>query len=556
MAITISNNPPTGKPSPVSDCLRWVLSPASADVLESNGFYPFVEIIWPASPTVPANGTEFTIWGHVFEVQSGSAFTANTFRVVSGNLAQTMQNFEDMLNANLFFLRAVAINHSGVDGNDMVIVWLQCREEENFSAAQMEFADLESGTGMSTPVAFSNGVSPVPVPGYQVVVALLRYNALNSLYEEITVDEGFNVNKDCSGAVPLPIDFMGDVRELLYTNLPDLNDTSFDVPNFDSMYQWYSLRYGWVYRDDNCQPVSGTFKKSAFAKVWNGAFDVQDAYGARAYFPGATGGLPPGQTYVKFLTSQPTVNYFDLDSKGWLWFFLNPAVTAFDEIKVLLGVKQPAGPVSYIDITLPIGVGGPDSVRCINVSPGWVIANTGIDPEDLVYYTIQILAYVGASFTRITEELTYYIERSCEAPTDIYFLTPPGGHGTLLVDTTDREVAQEGTEILLDTPCISTREERSKYRGRTLTALRAYETLTVRAKFDWSEEWVNYFRDLKASPHRWIRVPGNDGGWVARKFIISTGGIKVFTRGEHVELVATGILQDIPVQSTTEPLIL
>ena len=86
--------------------------------------------------------------------------------------------------------------------------------------------------------------------------------------------------------------------------------------------------------------------------------------------------------------------------------------------------------------------------------------------------------------------------------------------------------------------------------------LRAYEKITLRARRNFSEDEVEYFKSLKASPERWIQVeetgyapPVYDRQFMAKRLLIDTGGVKIMQVGEYIDLIIEGQLQDIPLQT-------
>ena len=117
-----------------------------------------------------------------------------------------------------------------------------------------------------------------------------------------------------------------------------------------------------------------------------------------------------------------------------------------------------------------------------------------------------------------------------------------------------KEVVQNGTEILLNTPCNVSPEYAAKYAGRNLANLRNYERVTISAVEIYTEDQVNFFRAFKLSPERYIRVQkktysSSDIQWIAKRFIVEPGGVQIFKDGDRIELVATGFMDDIPVQT-------
>ncbi len=546
MALTLTSSPTTSQPIPISDCLRWVFAPDSGDVITTGGVVAEIVIVFPGSPTDPGNGTSFIMWGHTFETQSGSDYTATSFKVVAGDDLQTMNNFASMVAANFFFSAATSVVvDSGA--NTVTITWNECGEQEKFGATQMDFADI-IGSAI-TSAAPTNGTTPVYVDGYRVAYRLRRVDIDNESNSGYVMNfEGMEPGKGCSSVDSAAFDGMPTARKLLKTPIPNL-DNSHPTVEYDGIIQYFSLLYGWIYRDTNCQSKSGDMVFSGRSFVWNAYFQPEDFYRTRKYWPGASGGLPPGQSHVKFLTTQPNPYKLLIDSKCWLWYMVNEAVQTFSTLKLRVVAETSAGGAPTTDVVV---TNSGYEVNAVNVSPSYILTLglTGVTAQTLVSYSVAIIG----DTTQLTEAMSYYIIQGCESDkdTDLYFLTPIGGIGTIPVRIVESNVNQTGDEILLDVPCTASRENKGRYGGRTLSNIRSYESFTF-SSHENGAETTAFFRDLKLSPQRWVRRPTEDGNWMARKLIIEPGGIKVYEDGPTVTVEVSGYLGDIIIQSGTEP---
>jgi hypothetical protein len=550
MAITLASSPTTSQPIPISDCLRWVFEPDSADVITTPGVIAEIVVTFPGSPTDPGNGTEFVMWGYTFTTDSGSDFTATSFDVVVGNKLSTMNNFAGMVASNFFFARAVSVE---VGASTVTLTWNECGEQENFGATQMFFDNIE-GSAITSAVA-TNGTTPVYVDGYRIAYRLRRTDVnteANSGY--VTNFEGMEPNKGCTTVDDAAFDAMPTVRRLLKTPIPDL-DLTHPAVAYDGIIQYFSLIYGWIYRDGNCQSQSGLFEFTGRSFVWNAYFQAKDVYRTRKYWPGATGGLPPGQSYVKFLTTSPDKMRVFVDSKCWLWYMVNGAIQSWTNLRLNIAATKHDGSGTLTSVIVSDSGYG---INAVNVSPDYIISlgMSGITAETLSHYTVKIMTQnSGSEFdvTQITEDKTFYVMTACNTDkfTDLYFLTPIGGIGTIPVQIIESNVNQAGDEILLDVPCTASREDKARYGGRTLSNIRSYESFTFRSIDNGNV--TEFFRDLKLSPQRWVKMDAEDGSVVARKLIIEPGGVKIYEDGPTVTVEVTGYLGDIIIQSGTEP---
>lgn len=551
MAITINIEPSMPDPIPVNRPIFWELEADNADVFTSTGTKPVIQIVWPASPTAPADGSELTLWGYLFTVDSGTAFTGNSFRVVAGDMATTRNNFRSMLQANFFFSKAVTFQVTGTGGNTLNVLWRDCREQENFGVAGMEYDTLETGVGAT--VTVTNGASPITVDGHKIVTSLVRYDPSTNTYTEITPQEGVDTVADCLFSYAVGIDFQRQISDLLYTNIPALTTDSFDIPGYDTMFQYFALKYGWIYRED-CRALSGDFQYTDLVRVWNGVILDTDITGIRKYYPGAVGGLPSGQTHIKFLTDAPADGvHLRLDSFAWLYFFVNKDAVPFDTLQgSIIATIDTGFSYSYnFSITDFTEV---DGVICLNVSPMIAVDETAATEANIQYIRVRIFKTLSSVQTALTEYAYIYIDRECGSNADMYFRNRLGGIDTLPVIVTEEVAAQSGEEIRLSLKPVTTTVERMTLRGRTLSNVVNQKRFTIQAKQDWSEDYVYFFESFRTSTMRYLQVFAKDGTPYAQKVVIDPGNVTIRKEGEKIILEASGYYaHDIFAQSTTEP---
>lgn len=563
--ITITSQPPNidtdtdpkEQPVPLSDCLQWCLQPASGDVITTPGAAASVTIEWPNVPTVPADGTTFTLWGRTFTVDSAQAYTSMSFQITTTGL-QTARNMVNMLRANLFFRRATTAQTSGPDNQDVLIGWTDCREQDNFGDDAMDMTALETA---GATVTVTNGTSPVYVDGYKIVFRLLKYDAQADDFLPVTQFEGADPNRGCSTVEEMCINMVRDAAGLLYTQMPDLETEGEPDPLLDSVLGRFRLEYGWTYRNGNCEPQSGTFMQSGQVLVLNAAFEPRETYGVRRYWKGATGGFPSGQTVPDFLTTQPKKLSVCTDSFAWLWL-LNSFTDAYPDIgslKLVFTVYKKGTPGVFGTYEAIYPTVEWYQAYIFNVSVGRVLENVvGIDEDTLDRYDVKAVLLDGGDdvIADASETLTFVVSAMCcEESTDVYFLTPAGGIGTMLCRVEDITMSQEGERIFSEVPCNTVGDYqtvKAKYGGLSPAGVQAFESLTISAVENYSPDQVNYFRQFVASPQKWIRIATADGGFMAHKFIVEASEVSIFKAGDKVTLTAKGRLQDSPVQMPNE----
>lgn len=542
-------------PEPVSGRLAWTIQPLDSDVLETFGSKATVEVNFPGTLSPPANGTEFTIWGRKFTIDNSVPFSQNSFEMTtSGNLSGI--HFKEMLRSNFFFSKT-DVEVGPVAFNDTKITWHDCGEQENFSGDAMDMSALVSA---GATVSVMNGTTAVKFNGYVIQARLLKMDS-NGFFQPITKYEGFQPSVNCDHVGTLTIDFMNEAKRTLYTELPDLTVTSEQLPEDTTMVGVFKLQVGWTYKDENCQPESGNFITSNPVMVYNTVFDLEENQGMRWYIYDhteiTTSDLPK---WPRFLTNKPERLALGAESIAWLWCSgaYNERLTNVENIRLTFNVFYKNGSTAQAHVTYDIAA--EHQVHNFNVSPKRLLSLFSlVDLSTVSHYFVRAVAMdeFNAPLDEIGWETYFSVDEHCEQTTDIYFLTPQGGIGTMLCDIVEMGIVQDAQEICLDVPVFATRQEEARYGGYMQNQIRNRETITLRCRRNYKADEVAYFKSLKASPERWIRVQetGIDGSgpyynYIAKRLLVDTGGIKIFQEGDYVELIITGkIGNEIKVQN-------
>lgn len=554
---------PAQPPVPLSDCMEICLQPDAADIFTTTGQKAKVVILIKASSGVPSNGTPFAVWGRNFTVDSSQPFTANSFKAETLGIF-TALNLASMFTANIFFNRAVVISLAVVGSDfELTLTWRECREQPNFTGANMNLSVFTSMGGSGTP---TQGVSPVFVEAYRLVVRSVRWTDATNTFVNLSQLAGLEVEKLCSVAGVNCVDINQDVAADLFTLLPALSPTSFiqAVDNGRSMMRFYSLQYGWTYRQ-NCVAQSGTIKQSNRILALNAAFDIDDPYQMRRYWWDHPDGLPPGQSVIDYLTTQPKKIPLCRSSFKWLWFLNNWQQDWPQYALVARFVLYDAN--GSVAETLQSVVNDPLTQAsanfqpvCFNVSPSYV--TTVLAPTlPFACYQVQVVGTNPLNYNDVwfnaTEYLEFCVSDCCAETTDLYFLSPTGSIDTINVRVDKIEVLQSGgEEINVQIGCGTSRQDRAANGGRSLVSMRVYQKLTMSVQVPRNDLWTKWMKHLRQSPQRWIRVKDEGGNSLAKKIIFESGSFKLNQSGfgETIEMV--GYLQDVPTQNGNEKFIL
>ena len=554
------------QPLAMSDCIKFCLTPDAADVFATTGLRPKVVIVVPLSCTVPSNGTAFKIWGHAFTVDNSTPFSSSSVKIETNGIF-TALNIGNMIQSNIFFSRAVTVSAAVVLGSiHVTIQWNECREQTSFSGANMDLAVFTTMGGSGTA---TNGTSPEYIDGYKIILRPVRWVDATSVVYPLAAFSGVEVEKLCDEAGETCVTINADIANDLYTLLPDLT-TSSATTSIDcgrSMMRYYSLEYGWTYRE-SCVAKSGTIKKSGKVLCLNAAFDIDDPYGMRRYWPGHPAGLPPGMIVVDYLSKAPKLQYLSRDSYKWLWLLNNykEDYPSYDLVARWVLYDSNGTLIQIVDdVVMDSATMGssPYQPICFNASPGRISAELGVSPTVAASVDTYEIQVVGTNATdhedilfNASEYLKFKIVSACSDKTDVYFLNPCGGIDTMVVRIDLVEVQQNaGSEIQVMVDCSTGRGDRLKYGGRTAVNIRSYTKINFSAQIQ-SPAHEGWMQQLRSSPQRWIKVIDESGTPIAKKILMESGAVKLKETGFGVIAEFSGYLQDINVQVGTEKIIL
>lgn len=572
--ITVTKQPPNiesfsdpqAPPVPLSDCAEWCLQPETADVFTTPGAKAKIVFTIPVVCTVPADGTPFTIWGYDFTVDSSSDFTSESFRVYTTGLFTVVQ-LANMLFANIFFQRATTVTNFQLVGSnfEMTLEWRECREQPNFAGANMDLAVFSAIGGSATPM---NGISPIYVDAYRLLVRGVRFTDATTGYVPLAPFAGLDVEKLCTTVGETCLELNADIGADLFTMLPALTNTSFisSIDNGRSMMRYYGLEYGSTYRE-NCVPKSGTIMRSNRVLMLNAAFDIDDPYQIRRYWNAHPDGFPPGQFVPDYLSTQPKTINLCRDSFKWLWLLNNwqdEGFGAYDIVARWVAYKHD-GTIHaiYTEIVNDAATMGHAQYQpiCFNASPSHLFDVLGAPEDQISGYEIQCVG-VNASnpadiYFNASEYLRFNVGHCCGDNTDLYFLNPAAGIDTVVMRVDSVETLQNGgQEINVQIACDSSRQDRATNGGRTVVAMRVFQKVKLSMQVPRNNEWERWAKHIRQSPQRWMKVLDEGGTPIAKKIVFETGGIKVKESGGGSEIEFTGYLQDVPTQQGTEKLIL
>lgn len=425
MAVAIKTSPRTTCPIPVSHPLIWELE--TNDHITQAGVLATFSVEFSFLGSNP-NGEQVTIMGHVFEVDNTNLFTSETWAYQGGAQASAT-NFSNMLKANFYF------------------------QDFNISVAS-------SGSNwIVSAIATTVGVKPgwtFDVSGLTNAVVLTEANGSNLEFEDYRIWYRLYLNEQPVTSVryaDIPydpqvnpqfatLDLMESARRTLECEPPTLSQSD---PDLDTdIIGDFTLRFGNVVIDENCEQSFGLSTISPEVQVVNSVFQLRDFNEFKMHC------IQFNQT-PEFMNRCTTPNSIGLATYAWLTIYLElkPGETYHPDDKFRVHFeffdKTPGTVVHTQDITeqdsgvwkIPTGTANPNVLPFVTAS--------------LTHYTVKIEHQVdpggGYEWQNYSEVCTYHIANFCD-DIQMYFKEDRGGFGTVQFDRIDSvRIGTESVEL-------------------------------------------------------------------------------------------------------------
>lgn len=519
------------------DALVYKLKSLGAEFQTSAGQNPSVTIEYDGD--VQTAGQQFIIFGQTYTVATGSS-TATTVNLTSGTALQQAERVRDAIlaNVNLYPYVQFSITQSGSNYR-LTLTWQK----------RVGFTDVYTNGTLGNPYTIVSEVLGAPaayVAGFRLAYQFFTEN-----------DTGGTAVTDLRSVPPLvvndieqniEIDFVDIAAGLVSTTRPF---SLSGIPTTDdTISKRVFLRYGSHTTVDGVT-TWGSFQKSGVAKILNAAVRL-DSVKLSSYYYRGIGIL------TKFLTYRPT--NWTVNKEGqyeWLWF-----IGSIAQNFAILGTHTLTNyKIRYT--TYSTSGGATITTNDLSTSDGVFIIPCGpsnlpstISLADKVRYTVQIFANIFQSgvpaFIEVSELMTFYLNDGfeCTEPfTEIYFLEPLGGFGTLPIHSVTVEAEQEYLthELPLD-PDAQIADRRISF-GHSVNSAKSWYRLNMQVRLRYSKENFEYLTALRSSPEHHVRYKPNDTVNEVWKFVPDTGSMQVYQKDDYAIADISGrIHAELPVQ--------
>lgn len=502
------------------DAVKYGITPIFGEHILSTGSYPSLTVQFNSTPQ-PTNG---------FIVVFGKTFTVNNTATNSGNInlfdadaEQQAVNFIQGVTASIELFPFVEILQSIAVG----LLW-QVTMTYKIRVAIPTVLD-DSGLTIPLPLATSNiGSAPTLEEGYKIAYQLFEGNLIGSapitalrhvspkigngslaVNEETVIDASKQAGLIVSTTKPFNI-----------ASTTPFEDTTFSKEIF--------LRFGSQISDGN-STTWGSFADSDIVKAVNVALPI--GHVMDDYLHNTRGGD------YKFLTLSPRiVNICKNGEYHWLWFIANvEEEEGVNACQLKYTLNYATGVTVVKTYTMP-----GDGVFCIPCGT----ANFPYDLKGVISYSIKV-EFQKAFGTSSTETFTFDLQDACQCTepySEIYFLEPLGGYGTLPIHKVEMvEVEQENGYF--ETPIDNSlgAENKMLNNGVALHSPRSFEriTLTVRVRFTNSN--YAFVKGLRSSKERFVRYKVNGTNEVYR-FTPDAGTMEIYKYEDWVFAKMSGMV--------------
>ena len=505
--------------NPVENCVEWCFD--FQDVITNEPEEPQVCIIISLQYTYD----NFTFAGVDFEVGTGDG----QLDLNVTDLQELFDNFINGITCHPVFSGKLdyQIPLQGTEGGIVCFYW-KCPEP--LDDPTFDF----SSWSPEPQVAFTDGVAPEYVPGFELLYQLFCYTEDEDgiVYEDLICklqNAPMLVDEETGEVLQNCIDLSDLLSNQVRTQIPDCSTKHvYD----ESICKQVFIKYGSQQIDDTagCGTKQGTFSKSGVIEIINQAINCKDgSNGVSQYNSNGT-----FLDSVKFLTTGPRTKFICEDTCDWLWINLNfNRTTGFlSEYYILYQFYDEDGVRfnNHLELT-DIEEDGvlivPSGVNIENYDNMFL----PIDWDRVCRYTIDIFALSTIpTSAQYSETFTYVLKHGCCCNNQVYWLDSLGGYSSMGFECIESiDITDTYTEICTDVKCgeLSTKLLSGKSQlGTEITE----RTTLISPKMPKNEDTICMLRDLKASDRKFIIFEDSNGDKFPQSVLVEPGSTRIFIK--------------------------
>lgn len=516
MALTLTTQPATVCPNPISRPIKWVILTTDHILAQGSFALGYIEVQLSGG----VNGETITVMDQILTVDNTTPYTETTFKA-DGTIQNTAENLLNCMLSNYHFVDfQLYITTSGT------------YYRVNFASYEREFrTDWNfdfSGISATMVVSQVNGETVALKDFWLWYQVFDNQLLLNQVTQQLTARFAYDPTAPTTSGTAT-IDVMGPLaRSLVSTTKPIISQT---LPKQDLTFsKEIYIRYGGVERIDGVN-VYGMTYKSANIKIVNSVFQLNEVSAFSPYCQTST-------NPVKFLSNRPADMNLCTNTFEWIHIWIQKAgdfarwfrvyYTFYDSSGVALSNLQQ---LIQFEGAAVIGIGTANA-NIISVAPSMTS-----------YYTIRIDGEVldgggpGYVWEQYSEELTRRVKTcNCKAA-EVYFQEDKGSWRTMVFEKFSErlleiETLQVNRRLSYATPVTTLYDEGGKY-----TETQATDNIFSVVSDRLDERNILTYEEFIRSENHWIRYRSAEGTQYLRRIVMEKSNGSTFRHGESGRLI-------------------
>lgn len=508
--------------------------------------------------TFAPDGTEFTLLGFKFTVDSSTFYTHNTFNATINTGFAKAFAFHEMLKASFYFRECEVYMYS--DG--AFIVRVTCPDigvYDGLGAWGVNFDNFDTPPFVVVEPGTDSGFPA----GYRVIYQLLQEteeDVFKPVFEVQKAQPPVKAGTDI--VLPTVVDFSHHLSKLVKTTIPEIDQNDFYDNTISKRFR---VGYGAVKDGEGCNVEFARWTTSSPYTCFDAGFQNDDFVKIDRHVYQASNGYK-----IEFLTTMPQKHCLCRSNYLWLWCHVrNVRGTVGSEHDYKAKFTFFRGGTILSVATKNVGERGKSGFLVIGAGP----ANGLVEfPEDATMYCVELLqgdtvteeerlrpqfarqTTPSASFA--TEPHYFKLSSGDCCDFDIYFQNHKGGYDLMTgLNRVALDIETSVNEICRDLPAggsVRTEDFGMLTNGKFQVGGETFEKIVLETRdYQKTPAHLQMMRSFKASESRYVIRTNPDGTKYRRRILIESGTARIIERNAKIKVSFTAFWGDDFIHQST-----